>query len=736
MSRLTDLLRQVREADPQLGRDLTEEFAAIAKRRTFGLAFEKHEPEAVELPGRTVRRGDKVRVLPARGESPDRNGADRRLWAVARVERTEDGTLAHLVSIGADDPDTAVVPVDDLVVVAEFRDRIYPGLVETGRVENAGPEEPYHSVLNAENHHALEMLTYTHRNSVDCIYIDPPYNTGAKDWKYNNDYVASDDDYRHSKWLSFMERRLKLAKELLNPENSVLIVTIDEKEYLRLGLLLEQTFPEARVQMVSALTNPKGVSRGGFRRADEYLFFVMLGHAVPARLPLSKEWSPSPRTAYADDVSANDALNAEAGRTTANDAQREPAWSSMMRRGSNSSRKDRPTMFYPIYTDPQGNKILHVGEPLQDGEHEAPTLEGLVAILPLRRNGDEGRWQVGADELRNRIGQGRVRLGRRTPYGFVVNYLSDGAYGEILSGRYVVGGRAADGSLIAWSVPQFTEDDRVAPTQWKVTSHNASEYGSTLLSNFIPGRAFPFPKSLYAVEDAVRFFVSDRPEATILDFFSGSGTTAHAVMRLNKQDGGRRRSISVTNNEASADEQKTLHSKGLRPGDPEWEALGICDYITKPRITAAITGKTPAGEPVKGNYKFTDEFPMAEGFAANTAFFALTYEDPRYVRHNRAFSRVAPMLWLRAGSRGRLISDLGEHGWDVAECYGVCEDMDQLREFCKTVTGTEGVETVFIVTDSSPAFQLACRSLPEHVTAIRLYESYLHNFEITRRAVS
>src|SRR5699024_10630905 len=149
-------------------------------------------------------------------------------------------------------------------------------------------------------------------------------------------------------------------------------------------------------------------------------------------------------------------------------------------------------------------------------------------------------------------------------------------------------------------------------------------------------------------------------EAVVLDFFSGSGTTAHAVMRLNRQDGGRRQSISVTNNEVSADEQDRLRQRGLRPGDADWESLGICDYITKPRISAAVTGKTPAGEPIKGDYKFTDEFPMADGFAANAIFFTLTYEDPRTVRHNRSFSRVAPMLWMRAGSRGRIITDLGQ----------------------------------------------------------------------------
>src|SRR5699024_6784742 len=122
-------------------------------------------------------------------------------------------------------------------------------------------------------------------------------------------------------------------------------------------------------------------------------------------------------------------------------------------------------------------------------------------------------------------------------------------------------------------------------------------------------------KSLYAVEDALRFYIGDKPEAVVLDFFAGSGTTAHAVMRLNHQDGGSRQSISVTNNEVSEEEQKDLRKRGLRPGDPEWEELGICDYLTKPRITAAITGCTAEGEPATGEYKFTDEFPIADGLA-------------------------------------------------------------------------------------------------------------------------
>jgi len=265
---------------------------------------------------------------------------------------------------------------------------------------------------------------------------------------------------------------------------------------------------------------------------------------------------------------------------------------------------------------------------------------------------------------------------------------------------------------------------------WLMPSHDASAHGTALLSRFLPDRKFPFPKSLYAVEDTLRFFVWDKPDAVVLDFFSGSGTTAHAVMRLNRQDGGRRQCISVTNNEVSAEEQTRLRKQGLRPGDAEWEALGICDYITKPRITTAITGQTPQGEPIRGDYKFADEFPMAGGFEENAAFFTLTYEAPLSVQHNRAFERIASMLWLRAGSHGRIISDLGEDGWDVAETYAVLENLDQADEFTAALAQAERVRLVYIVTDDDSAFQMVCRELPSTVVPVRLYESYLHNFEI------
>lgn len=702
MSRLTELLRQARKADRQLGDDLEKEVAALLKRRTFGLVFERHQPEAVELPGRAVRRGDKVRVLPPRGEVKQ---GDQRLWRVDRIERVDGNRMAHLLELDAEESERRAVITEDLVVVAEFNDRIYPGLVETGRVERGGPDKPFHTVINAENFHALEMLTYTHRGAVDVIYIDPPYNTGAKDWKYNNNYVEGDDDYRHSKWLAFMERRLEVARELLNPEDSVLIVTIDEKEYLRLGMLLEQTFPEARLQMVSSVISQKGSARGtGFSRCDEYIYFVLLGDATPT-------------------PSGTDMLN---GRQT--NQGDEVEWGRLTRNGANGRRTARPNLHYPIFFNKDGT-YHSVGDsmPLEQSRSEVKVPPGTVAVFPTATDGTEMTWSLSQAKVQEYVEKGFIKFGAlraSAPQPVRIYYLTSGYVRAAEQGLIVREG----GKSIKWV---HTEAKGMRPmTVWNQASHNAAEGGTNLLKRLLPDRRFPFPKSLYAVEDALRFFVQHKPNATVLDFFSGSGTTAHAVMRLNRQDSGRRVCVSVTNNEVSSEEQKRLRKKSLRPGDLEWELLGICDYITKPRITAAITGCTPQGEPIKANYRFADEFPMAEGFEENAAFFTLTYEAPLSVRHNRAFEQVAPLLWMRAGSRGRIITDLGEDGWDVAETYGVLEDLDRAGDFIARVTGVDSVRTAFIVTDDDSAFQMVCRELPSQVLPVRLYESYLQNFEL------
>ena len=390
--RLEDLMERAAQYDENLARDIKD----YVHGRRYGLVYEASKPEFVRMWKKPVVRGDIVNILPPRGVIEDTKNEDDPSETVYKVISISDG-VATLRNEKTDE--TVTASVDDIVALARFDKPIYAGLKETGRVERGG-DKPYHVVINGENYHALQTLVYAYQGQVDCIYIDPPYNSGAKDWKYNNNYVGKDDVYRHSKWLTFMEDRLRLAKKLLNPRDSVLIVTIDEKEYQRLGLLLEQLFPEARTQMISSLVNPKGVSRDGFRRADEYLYFVMFGNSAPLRLNLCNEWSPS---ATLSSGSSNDKREGK-----------EPDWTSMMRRGSHSSRRERPGLYYPIYVDESSMSISQIGFPLPNNVNRGAEIEGLVQVLPIRTNGDMGCWQVGPDELKKRIEQGRVRLGRKT----------------------------------------------------------------------------------------------------------------------------------------------------------------------------------------------------------------------------------------------------------------------------------------------------------------------------------
>jgi adenine-specific DNA-methyltransferase len=332
--------------------------------------------------------------------------------------------------------------------------------------------------------------------------------------------------------------------------------------------------------------------------------------------------------------------------------------------------------------------------------------------------------------LRDLLERGYARVGEydQTRDQWTISYLGRAQIARVESGEIETLGRASSGEVILGAAPGRSPLTS-AKTVWNRPAHRAGEYGTSLNRLVIPGRAFPYPKSVYAVEDTLRIAVKDKPNAIVLDFFAGSGTTAHALLRLNRQDGGSRTSISVTNNEVAVDEQRRLRRDDFRPGDEEWERWGICDYITKPRIVAAITGSTPEGASIAGDYRFTDEFPMSDGFEENFESFTLTYESAMRVSNHREFLRIAPFLWLRAGSRGRRIDDIST-GWDVAEAYGVIANLDLSEQFIKTVEAQDGLTHAFIVTDEDRLFEALVRQLPDHVEPVRLYSSYLRNFEI------
>jgi len=621
----------------------------MLNKQPFGLVFQAHKPETVELPNYKIRKGCKVRYR-AQPESD--------IYRVTRVDRGAGGT-ATITSL---DEAAAITEaqISDLVVVREFGEPIYPGLRSVGEVHRGG-SKPSHVVINAENFHGLETLLYTHEDKVDAIYIDPPYNSGARTWKYNNDYVDAVDQYRHSKWLSFMEKRLELAKRLLKPECSVLIVTIDENEVHRLALLLSRIFPSNRIQTITTVINPKGASLGGdFARVDEYIFFVYIGTAAV---------QPGVRDMLNDDVKRV----------------KPPAvkWSSLIRGGAQGIRTDSPGAYYPVYIIAKTLTIHSFGAALPWGKDQSKVRKpkGTIAVWPpTHTSGVEGRWGIGPDKAQELYEMGALRLGKveLDKSKFPLSYLSSGLVEKISSGEITIIDTKDDGVLKV----RYTDNSLLTSPRsvWRSPAHNAGEYGSKVITQLLPGRRFPFPKALYAVEDTLRFFVGDNKDAVVLDFFGGSGTTTHAVARLNHADGGSRQCILVTNNEMSDAESKGLLERGVYPGEDEWEALGVCNYITIPRITAAFTGQTPSGLPVDAEYKFNDEFPMSQGFEENVEFFELTYEDPDLVSLGRNFAAVAPLLWLKAGGRGARIEKVATT-WELPQdsYYGVLFSTDHWR---------------------------------------------------------
>ena len=694
MAILNELVTQIE--NPDLRARIAAEVEKLAKQKKFGLVFEEHLPECTPLWDIPVKAGHKAAL---------KTGHVNDFFTVLRIE---DGVATCL---NKDKSATAEFPVEELVCVAEFGEPIYPYLKPIDTVCNAPDSDLWHTLIEADNYHALQLLEYLYAGKVDCIYIDPPYNTGARDWKYNNDYVDNNDQYRHSKWLSMMQKRLKLAKKLLNPKDSVLIVTIDEKEYLHLGCLLEELFSEANMQMISSAINGKGVARNSeFARVNEYVYIVRFGECGVNPLPLPDEWIGNVKTSTTKQV----------------------RWGSLMRSGSGALRSDSPGCFYPIFILKDKKRFFGAGEVVPAGVDrstvEAP--EGTIALFPIHDDGVEGRWQYSRDKFLEIQRKGYVRISTQTTNGkeATLRYISEGWQKKVESGQIAVLGRADDGSVIIDDSDY--EKEFIPGNQWWIPAHDATEFGSKLLASFI-GKRFSFPKSLYAVHDVIRFFAANKPNALIVDFFAGSGTTMHAVNLLNAEDGGHRRCIMVTNNEVSDAEAKEMSKRGLKPGDEEWEKLGIARYVTWPRTVCSIEGHDVNGNPLKGNY-ISSDISMANGFKANAAFFKLGFLDKNAVALGRQFKEMLPTLWMKAGAHGACPA-LGETVPEMLilpeNRMAVLVDERAYIAFSEKLDEHPEIETVFLVTDSDSGYRDMISGL-DVKESYQLYRDYLDNFRI------
>lgn len=377
-------------------------------------------------------------------------------------------------------------------------------------------QKPNNLLIEGDNYHSLSVLNYTHKKNIDLIYIDPPYNTGANNWKYNNDYVDKEDAYRHSKWLSLMRHRLNLAKNLLK-DDGVLICAIDENEQAHLSVLLEQIFSAHELHTITIVHNPRGVQGTNFSYTHEYAIFVI----------------PKNSKTIGDRVIEEEDIKFRGLRDN----------------GGESLRTDARNCFYPIIV--KDGKIIGFGDVVPNDIHpkkEEKKKDGDY-IYPIDNEGIERKWRYARQSVDK------------------VKHLLEVV--ESKNGKEI----------------QIGKDFGKYRTVWVDKRFDANEYGAKLLREIVPNCGFDFPKSLHTVYDCLFAVVGNRPNANIVDFFAGSGTTGHAVLEMNKLDGGKRKFILCTNNE---------NNNGNGTG-------GIAESVCYPRIKNVIKGyKDKKNEKVAG----------------------------------------------------------------------------------------------------------------------------------------
>ena len=694
MAAIDDLINQI--SDKVLRDRIRKETNRLQHNKKFGLVFEEHLPECTPLYDVKVKVGSKVAV---KGKTIDN------IFVVKRINNQ----IAICNQLGT----TKIknIPLKNLVAIAEFGDPIYPYLKKVDSISTAPKSNLWHELIEADNYHALQLLEYTYTEKMDCIYIDPPYNTGAKDWKYNNNYVDSSDSYRHSKWLSFMEKRLRLAKKLLKKEAGTLIVAIDDYEINHLRDLLEEIFPSFEINTVIINHHPQGGSANNVSRTHEYALFVT---------PKGKQLLFGKKSIVKDEK-----------------------WS-LMRGGTDrrNLRIGRPNSFYAIFVNKKNGKVVGVGPHLDVNDtYELDTApNNCKAFYPIGRDGTERVWRYERSSMLNKIKAGRIVCTKNETLQ-VVKHRDNAKYSPITS-------------------------------VWTGSQYNASQYGTSLLYDiFSKENRFAYPKSLYTVRDCINAVVQNRPNAKILDFFAGSATTLHAVNLLNAQDGGNRQCILVTNNEVSNLEEKKLKEKGVNPEDREWERWGIAHYIAWPRIKQTILGKDIKGNALKGDYNpkipayisvgkqsikvdeknlkrtayvkknipiypNVREIKKSDGFKSNVIYFKLGFLDKNSVALGLQLKKLLPVLWMKAGNIGEcpeIKDDKLESSYIFEKNnFAILLDEKNYSAFEEKVNNNEKINTVFIVTDSDNGYHEMISHLNVKNT-YQLYKDYLDNFRINTK---
>ncbi len=363
-------------------------------------------------------------------------------------------------------------------------------------------EAPNHILIEGDNLETLTALSYTHAGKIDVIYIDPPYNTGNKDFIYNDSFVDKEDGYRHSKWLTFMDKRLKIAKNLLS-DKGVIFISIDDNEQAPLKMLCDEVFGNINLcgQLIWRKKSGGGQTDIYFVTEHEYILVYQKSAAFKWIDPV--------------EIQSLDEFKNEDERGKYNLVKLEK-W------GSSAHKEDRPSMYFPI-KDEQGNDYF-----------------------PIAPDGKPGRWRIGLQRMENVLNNNLIEWRKGKPY--------EKVYFDINAQKVKV----KKSRSILYDVAENAD-------------------GSYLLTSLFGKKdIFTNPKPVELITNVIRHH--GNKSGIILDFFAGSGTTLHATMQLNAEDGGHRQCILVTNNEN-----------------------GICENVTYERNRKVIQGyTTPKGEEVPG----------------------------------------------------------------------------------------------------------------------------------------
>jgi adenine-specific DNA-methyltransferase len=697
MALIDDLLNHV--TNSALREELTRAIADLRKLRQFGLVFEAHIPETVGLPDLPLVPGGLVRLR----TEPD----DDSLYRLVSVNTTK-ATIAKLV-----DGEKRSVPKKELRTVKRFGDPIYPALESVGVVRSGSVDRPHHAIISGENFHALQLLIYLYERQVDCIYIDPPYNSGARDWKYNNRYVDENDDWRHSKWLSFMQKRLALAKRLLKPDG-VLVVMIDKNEHHHLGVLLEQEFKEYDTTSVCIVHNSTGVQGDNFSYTNEFAIFVTpRNEKVITRVPLTEDSVKVTGTlAFPGGLIGEEiALQLKSnGMTGAGHVSRHGKFSIGLAANKDvafrdwgpqdSKREDAANCFYPIFV--KDDRVIGFGEDRTSDStfhppHHTERADGTIEVWPIDTNGIERKWRYARQSVEAIRDNLKVKWSKQIPQ--------------------IIRSRTSEPHKTVWYGPRY----------------DAKYYGTQLVKK-LTGSEFPFPKSVLAVRDTLYACVADKPNALILDFFAGSGTTFHATCMLNEELGGARRCILVTNNEVGEKQAKALRKEGIYPGDRAYEAQGIFEDVTVPRCKAVVLGRNRDNVLLEGDL---DDRPLKKPYAENVEFFRIRYLDADQVDLGTQYEAILPALWLSAGGIGEREHQVkGSYSLPVGSTYAVLLDERHFRQFKKAIKERPELRRVWLVTDSEEAFIEMRSALPRKLNVSMLYRDYLRTFRINTMLTS